>query len=81
MKYDEIISQRAWSRSDLNVLLSLGADKLDLANPRVRRTDKDFAVAWSKYTARGFVFQPGHPIEAWQDPDIRKMYFKRSSGR
>ncbi|HEX3941522.1 MAG TPA: ThuA domain-containing protein [Acidobacteriaceae bacterium] len=78
VKYDEIYQPKSWSRSDLNVLLSLDPDKLDLANPRVRRTDKDFAVAWSKMYGKGRVFYSslGHPIEAWQDPDIRKMYFE-----
>ena len=47
-------------------------------NPRIHRTDHDFAVAWSKMYGKGRVFYStlGHTEEAWQDPDIRKMYFE-----
>ena len=37
-----------------------------------------FAVAWSKMYGKGRVFYStlGHTEEAWEDPDIRKMYFE-----
>jgi hypothetical protein len=79
VKYDEIYQPKAWSRDKVNVLLSLDATKLDYANnPRIHRADHDFPVAWSKMYGRGRVFYStlGHTEEAWQDPDIRKMYFE-----
>jgi type 1 glutamine amidotransferase len=80
VKYDEIYQPKAWSRDKVNVLLSLDADKLDYkaGGDRVHRTDRDFAVAWSKMYGKGRVFYStlGHTEEAWQDPDIRKMYFE-----
>jgi type 1 glutamine amidotransferase len=77
-KYDEIYQAKDWSRADVNVLLSLDPSKLDYNNPRVHRTDHDFAVAWSKMYGKGRVFYStlGHTREAWTDPDIRTMYFE-----
>ena len=78
-KYDEIYQPKAWSRSNVNVLLSLDASKLNYENnPRIHRTDHDFPVAWSKMYGKGRVFYStlGHTEEAWEDPDIRKMYFE-----
>jgi type 1 glutamine amidotransferase len=79
VKYDEIYQPKDWSRDKVNVLLSLDPDKLDYNNnPRVHRTDHDFPVAWSKMYGKGRVFYStlGHTEEAWDDPDIRKMYFE-----
>ena len=78
VKYDEIYQTKEWSRGKVNVLLSLDPTKLNYANPRVHRTDHDFAVAWSKMYGKGRVFYStfGHTQEAWSDPDIRKMYFE-----
>ena len=79
VKYDEIYQPKEWSRDKVNVLLSLDASKLNYENnPRIHRTDKDFAVAWSKMYGKGRVFYStlGHTEESWDDPDIRKMYFE-----
>jgi type 1 glutamine amidotransferase len=79
VKFDEIYQAKSWSRDKVNVLLSLDATKLDFANnPRVHRTDHDFAVAWTKMYGHGRVFYStlGHTEEAWSDPDVRKMYFE-----
>ena len=79
VKYDEIYQPKAWSRDKVNVLLSLDPNRLDYSNnPRIHRTDHDFAVAWSKMYGKGRVFYStlGHTEEAWDDPDIRKMYFE-----
>jgi type 1 glutamine amidotransferase len=40
------------------------------------RTDKDQAVAWAKTYGNGRVFYStsGHTKEAWENPDILKMY-------
>ena len=79
VKYDEIYQPKAWSRDKVHVLLSLDPAKLDYANnPRIHRTDHDFAVAWTKMYGNGRVFYStlGHTEESWSDPDIRKMYFE-----
>ncbi|MDE1178765.1 MAG: ThuA domain-containing protein [Edaphobacter sp.] len=77
-KFDEIYQAKDWSRSDVNVLLSLDPSKLDYNNPRVHRDDHDFAVAWAKMYGKGRVFYStlGHTRESWDDPDIRTMYFE-----
>lgn len=79
VKYDEIYQAKEWSREKVNVLLSLDSSKLNYANnPRLHRGDHDFAVAWSKLYGKGRVFYStlGHTQEAWNDPDVRKMYFE-----
>jgi type 1 glutamine amidotransferase len=78
VKRDEIYQPKEWSRSKVNVLLSLDSSKLDYNNPRVHRQDHDFAVAWSKLYGKGRVFYStlGHTQESWDDPDIQKMYFE-----
>ena len=79
VKYDEIYQPKAWSRDKVNVLLSLDATRLDYTNnPRIHRADHDFPVAWDKLYGKGRVFYStlGHTEEAWQDPDIKKMYFE-----
>jgi type 1 glutamine amidotransferase len=79
VKYDEIYQPKDWSRSQVNVLLSLDSNKLNYENnPRIHRADHDFPVAWSKMYGKGRVFYStlGHTEESWEDPDIRKMYFE-----
>ena len=79
VKYDEIYQPKDWSREKVNVLLSLDPSKLNYENnPRIHRQDHDFAVAWAKMYGKGRVFYStlGHTQEAWNDPDIRKMYFE-----
>ncbi len=77
-KWDEIYQAKDWSRSDVDVLLSLDPTQLDLSEPRVHRADHDFAVAWVKHYGKGRVFYSslGHTPESWKDPDIRNMYFE-----
>jgi uncharacterized protein len=79
VKYDEIYQPKNWSRSNVNVLLSLDPTALDYTNnPRIHRQDHDFPVAWSKMYGKGRVFYStlGHTEESWEDPDIRTMYFE-----
>lgn len=78
VKYDEIYQPKAWSREKVHVLLSLDPARLNYDNPRVHRADHDFAVAWNKMHGKGRVFYStlGHTEEAWNDPDVRKMYFE-----
>ncbi len=79
VKYDEIYQPKNWARSNVNVLLSLDPTKLNYSNnSNIHRADHDFPVAWSKMYGQGRVFYStlGHTQEAWDDPDIRKMYFE-----
>jgi uncharacterized protein len=79
MKRDEIYQAKQWSRDKVNVLMRLDESKLNYEdNPRIHRADRDFAVAWSKMYGKGRVFYStlGHTNEAWNDPDIQKMYFE-----
>jgi len=65
-----------FSRDRVRVLAHLDANKLDLKNPRVHRTDRDFALAWARDYGKGRVFYStfGHREETWDRPDIQKMY-------
>jgi type 1 glutamine amidotransferase len=75
---DEIYMPKEWSRDKLNVLMRLDDTKLDYANKPKIRPDHDFAVAWSKMYGKGRVFYStlGHTNEAWDDPDVQKMYLE-----
>jgi uncharacterized protein len=72
---DEIYQIKNYSRDDRRVLMRLDASKLNLNNPRVHRTDKDFAVAWAKMYGKGRVYYTtlGHVDENWDDPRFQKM--------
>jgi hypothetical protein len=67
---DEIYQVRNLSRDRVRVLARLDETKLDLNNPRVHRTDKDFAVVWATNYGKGRVFYStfGHTDESWDDP-------------
>ncbi len=79
---DEIYQVKAWSRDKVRVLMRLNEDKLDLTSgkvkPRIRRTDKDWAVTWIKNYGKGRVFYStlGHTYDAWDDRDVAKMYLE-----
>jgi type 1 glutamine amidotransferase len=75
---DEIYQVKDFSRDKVRVLLSLEASKLDLSNPRVHRTDKDFAVIWARTYGKGRVLYDGlgHVEAVWDRPDIQKMYIE-----
>lgn len=66
---DEIYQFKDFSRSRVHVLLSLDVNSVDLNKPAVRRTDKDFALAWWRNYGKGHVFYTalGHRPEVWQD--------------
>jgi uncharacterized protein len=72
---DEVYQIKNYSRDDRRVLMRLDAAKLKLDNPRVHRTDKDFAVAWAKMYGKGRVFYStlGHVTENWDDPRFQTM--------
>lgn len=79
---DEIYQVRDWSRDKVRVLMRLDEDKLDLTNetikPRIKRTDKDWAVTWIKSYGKGRVFYStlGHTYEAWDNKNVAKMYLE-----
>jgi type 1 glutamine amidotransferase len=72
---DEIYQPKQWSRDKVNVLMRLDESKLDLTRQKLRE-DRDWAIAWSKMYGKGRVFYStlGHTNEAWDDPDVVKMY-------
>jgi type 1 glutamine amidotransferase len=72
---DEIYQIKNYSRDNRRVLMRLDASKLNLSNPRVHRTDKDFAVTWAKMYGKGRVFYStlGHVTENWDDPRFQRM--------
>lgn len=67
---DEIYQFRNWDRSKRHVLLSLDTSSVDLKAEGVKRTDGDFALAWTSTTGKGRVFYTalGHRAELWKDP-------------
>jgi type 1 glutamine amidotransferase len=71
---DEIYQIKEFSRDRVRVLMTLDANKLDLANKNVHRTDRDFAVAWARNYGKGRVYYNtlGHRQETWDRPDFRK---------
>ena len=73
---DEIYQMRNYSRDKVRVLMRLDASKLDLSNPKVHRTDRDFAVTWAKMYGKGRVYYStlGHAKESWDNPNLQKMY-------
>jgi len=75
---DEIYQMKSFSRDKVHVLMSLDASKLDLANPKVHRSDHDFAVTWAKMYGKGRVYYTtlGHPEENWDDPRLQQMFIE-----
>ena len=73
---DEIYQMRNYSRDKVRVLMRLDASKLELSNPKVHRTDRDFAVTWAKMYGKGHVYYStlGHPRDNWDDPRLQEMY-------
>jgi hypothetical protein len=73
---DEIYQMKNFSREKCRVLMRLDAGKLDLANPRVHRRDRDFAVAWAKRYGKGRVYYNtlGHVDALWDRPEFQQMF-------
>jgi type 1 glutamine amidotransferase len=72
---DEIYQIKMFSRANTRVLMRLDPSKLDLTNPRVHRTDHDFAVTWAKMYGKGRVFYStlGHVEANWDKPEFQAM--------
>ena len=47
-------------------------------NPRIHRTDNDFALAWARNYGKGRVFYSafGHTDESWDDTRMQKMWLE-----
>jgi hypothetical protein len=75
---DEIYQVKNYSRDKVRVLARLDESKIDLNQKGVKRTDRDFAVAWAKMYGNGRVFYStfGHREDAWDRPDVQKMYLE-----
>jgi type 1 glutamine amidotransferase len=77
---DELYAMTAepFSRKDVDVLMRLDPASVDMTNPQVHRTDKDFPQAWIKSYGKGRVFYSalGHPDAAWDDPRVQTMYLE-----
>ena len=73
---DEIYQIKQFSRENTRVLMRLDATKVDLANPKVHRTDRDFAVTWAKMYGKGRVFYStlGHVDTNWDKPEMQQMF-------
>lgn len=76
--HDEIYQVKDFSRERVRVLARLDETKVNLNNPRVHRTDKDFAVAWARDYGKGRVFYStfGHTDESWDDPRMQTMWLE-----
>ncbi|MGJ5815444.1 ThuA domain-containing protein [Paludibaculum fermentans] len=72
---DEIYQMKNYSRANTRVLMRLDASKVDLANKKVKRADRDFAVSWVKSYGKGRVFYTtlGHVPSNWDRPDMQAM--------
>lgn len=71
---DEIYQFKDWGRDRVHVLLSLDPSSVDLSKKGVNRSDKDFAVAWTREFGKGRVFYTalGHEAAVWQDPRFQQ---------
>ncbi len=74
--FDEIYQMKSFSRQNVRVLMSMDADKLDLARKGVKRTDKDFAVVWAQNYGKGRTLYNGlgHVQAVWERADFQKMW-------
>ncbi|PYQ22606.1 MAG: hypothetical protein DMF81_11655, partial [Acidobacteria bacterium] len=80
---DEIYQFKDWHRSAVHVLLSLDTSSVDLANPRVHRTDNDFAGQGARLLhrprpRRAGVVRPAlpHPPRQRHRVDLRRQVMR-----
>jgi len=67
-----------YSRDKVDVLARIDTSSVDLTNPQVHRTDKDFPIAWIKPYGKGRVFYSGlgHTDASWDDPRVQTMFLE-----
>ena len=72
---DEIYQFRDWDRSRVDVLLSLDTASVDTRARGVKRTDGDFALAWTREYGDGRMFYTalGHEDVVWQDERFQRL--------
>ena len=75
---DEMYQVKEFSRENARVLLRLDPTSVDLTNPNVHRTDKDFPQAWAKNYGKGrvFVCAFGHEAATWDRPEVQTMWLE-----
>lgn len=71
---DEIYQFKNWSRDRVHVLLSLDPASVDAQKDGVKRTDRDFALAWTRTVGSGRMFYTalGHEPDVWRDPRFQQ---------
>jgi type 1 glutamine amidotransferase len=77
IRQDELYVVKNFSRADTEVLLSMDGERLDMTRiPDQLPPDRDLPVAWIKSYGKGRVFAStiGHAKEAFDDPDVARMY-------
>lgn len=72
---DEIYQFKAWERARVDVLLSLDTASVDVRKEGVKRTDGDFALAWTRPYGDGRVFYTalGHEEAVWRDERFQRL--------
>ena len=72
--HDEIYQHRDWTRDQVNVLLSLDVGSVNMNASGIKRTDRDFALAWTRQEGAGRVFYTalGHRPEVWDDERFQR---------
>lgn len=75
---DEIYQFRNWDRTKCRVLMTVDTTSVDLNKKGVKRTDKDFGIAWVKQYGKGRVFMNslGHNNQVWDRQDIQKVWLE-----
>lgn len=72
---DEIYQHTNWERARTHVLASIDVSSVDLKAKGVKRTDKDFGIAWAHRYGQGRVYVNalGHTKEVWDAPWFEAM--------
>jgi len=65
-----------YNSKKVHMLLRIDTDKTDMAIPGIKRTDKDFGVAWARSWGKGRVFycSLGHNEHIYWNPTILRHY-------
>jgi type 1 glutamine amidotransferase len=77
VKQDELYVVRNFSRDESQVLVSIDKDQLDMSRvPQALPPNRDVPIVWIKQYGKGRVFVStfGHGKEAFDDPDIARLY-------
>ncbi len=73
-----VLRAKPYSPANVRVLARLDPASVDLKNPNLHRTDRDFPVAMARTYGKGRTFWSvfGHNAETWDDPAVQKMYLE-----